>query len=138
MPVFPSAAWCAAVVAAVNLDPETADAGRGFSGCVACVVEGPRAFAAWCRVGGGRIEEWRVLAAPAEIEDLAPGHVARASLETWRGILDGSRDPVEAVLQRQLVVVGDLRPLVERLQHQGLAKRVLAAIETRFDSEDER
>ena len=134
MPVFPSEAWCAAAVAAANGDPETAAAGQGFEGDVACVVEGPRPFAAWCRVGGGRIREWRVLSGPAEVEALAPGHVARASLETWRGLLTGAVDPVEAVLLRQLKVVGEVQPLVERIRHKGLAARVLAALDTRFDA----
>lgn len=133
MPVFPSEAWCAAAVAAANGDPEAASAGQGFRGDVACVVDGPRPFAAWCRVGEGRIQEWRVLAAVDEVEGLSPDYVARASLATWRGLLEGTVDPVEAVLLRRLQVVGDLQPLVERVRHKGLAKRVLARLDTRFE-----
>jgi hypothetical protein len=135
VPVFPSEAWCAAAIAAANADPESARAGRGFAGDVACVVDAPRFFAAWCRVADGRIREWRVLAGPAELDELAPAYVARAALATWRGLLEGTVDPVEAVLARRLRVVGDLQPLVERIRHKGLAKRVLAAVETCFEGE---
>ncbi len=137
MPVFPSEAWCAAAVAAVNGDPEAAVAGRGFEGDVACVVDEPRFFAAWCRVGAGRIREWRVLAGPDEVEELAPDYRARASLATWRGLLEGTVDPVEAVLEKRLHVVGDLAPLVQRLRYKGLAGRVLAGLETCFDATGE-
>lgn len=138
MPLFPSEAWCAAAVAAVHSDPESAEAGRGFAGSVALVVEGARPFTAWCRLGSGRIQEWRVLADPGQLEALLPRYIARASLDVWRGLLEGTRDPVEAVLERQLRLVGDLQPLVERLRYRDLGKRVLASIETRFDPEDAR
>ena len=132
MPSFPSEEWCAAVVAAASADPQAEEAGAGFAGDVAVVVDGPSFFAAWGRIAGGRVLEWRVLRDAEEVEELAPAYLARASLATWRGLLEGKVDPVEAVLERKLRVKGDLAPLVERIRFKGVAGRVLARVETRF------
>ena len=59
----------------------------------------------------------------------------QAPYSVWKGILTGSVDPIEAVLRRRIHVEGDLQPLVERMQHKGLAERVLGRIETDFIDE---
>jgi hypothetical protein len=138
VPRFPSEEWCAAVVAAATADPQAGEAAAGFAGDLAVVVDGPEFFGAWGRIGGGRLLEWRVLRNADEVEELAPAYLARASLSTWRGLLEGTIDPVEAVLERKLRVEGDLAPLVERIRFKGVAGRVLARVETRFDAGGER
>jgi hypothetical protein len=138
VPLFPSEEWCAAVVAAASADPQAAEAAAGFAGDVAVVVEGSPFFAAWGRIGGGRILEWRVLRDADEVDELAPAYLARASLATWRGLFEGRIDPVEAILERKLRVAGDLSPLVERIRFKGVAGRVLDRVETRFDAGGER
>lgn len=136
MPVFPSEAWCRAVIEAASSDPEAAAAARGWSGDVGVVVEAEGAwpaFVVWGRAGEAGVESWRVLADPAELDELRPAYVARASRSTWRGLLERRIDPVEAVLFRKLKVQGDAEQLLARTRFKGLAKRVLAAVETTFD-----
>jgi hypothetical protein len=137
MPVFPSKEWCEEAAAALNADPESARAGKGFTGEIAAAVlpEPPDlrdGFAIWVRPEGGRIAELRVLEDLDEIEEIEPAYVARATYATWKGLLLGSLDPIEAVLQHKIDFRGDLRQLVERAQYKDLIRRVLSRVPTTF------
>ncbi|MFY0576194.1 hypothetical protein ACN28S_19155 [Cystobacter fuscus] len=50
----------------------------------------------------------------------------------WKQLLQGSLDPVEAVLRRRISVKGDLQQLIERLRFKGIADRVLSGLKTEY------
>lgn len=136
MPLFPSLEWCRAVVEAANADPDAAAAGQGWRGDVACVVERPGGpFVFWCNPVGGRIADWKVLHDEDELEERDPAYVIRAPLSTWRGLIEGSLDPVQALIERRIRVKGDAEPVIARARHKGLTARVLAAVEHVFPEE---
>jgi putative sterol carrier protein len=137
MPVFPSRAWCEEALRILEADPETLRAGHGWTADIGVVVEAEpgmldRSFVLYLRPVHGRIEQWKVLVDADDLDEFDPAYRIQAPYSLWKGFLLGTEDPVEAVLRRRLTVQGDLQPLMERMQHKGLAERVLAQIETRF------
>lgn len=137
--VFPSQAWLAAVIAAVNRHPELPLALRGLGDDMAAVVEAdPPAlrspFAAYGRHQGGRIASVRVLSDPDEIWELEPAYVVRAPYRVWKALLRGD-DPVKAALSGRVKVEGDLEALVRRTGYRHIVDAALASIATEFADE---
>jgi putative sterol carrier protein len=140
MPIFPSKEWCELAVRLVNDDPESAQAGKGWTGDFGAVVLAepgklPRPFTAHLVPRDGRLEKLRVLADPDDLEEIEPAYLLRAPYSVWKGLIRGELDPVEAVLKRKIDVRGDLQPLMERLRYKGIADRVMARLETTFVDE---
>ena len=140
MPDFPSRAWCEEALRALQADPETVRAGLGWSADIGVVVEAEagkldRPFVVYLQPVDGRIKTWRVLVDPDDLDEFEPAYRIQAPYSVWKGVLLGTLDPVEAVLRRRVLVEGNLQPLVERMQHKGLAERVLGRINTRFVDE---
>lgn len=140
MPIFPSKEWCEEAVRLVNEDPEAAQAGAGWDGDFGAVI--------LCEVGAleetftvhvvpkdGKIVKLKVLRDPDDLEEIEPAYLAKAPYSVWKGLIQGTLDPVEAVLKRRIDVRGDLQPLIERLKYKGIADRVMAALNTRFADE---
>lgn len=140
MPVFPSREWCEEAIRLINADPESVIAGEGWAGDVGAVIEAEpgklaRSFVAHCVPRDGRIEHFRVLDDPDDLEELSPAYKVRAPYSVWKGLLQGTLDPVEAVLRRQVAIQGNLQPIVERLRHRAIADRVFARLATTFADE---
>jgi putative sterol carrier protein len=140
MPQFPSRAWCQEALRLLEADPETVRAGKGWTADIGVVVEAEagkldKPFVVYVRPVEGRIEEWKVLVDPDDLDEFEPVYRIRAPYSVWKGFLTGTVDPIEAVLRRRVQVDGDLQPLVERMQHKGLAERVLERIQTDFIDE---
>lgn len=140
MPEFPSRAWCQEALRLLEADPETVRAGKGWTADIGVVVEAEpgklaRPFVVYLRPVEGRIEEWKVLVDPDDLDEFEPAYRIQAPYSVWKGFLTGAVDPIEAVLRRRVQVDGDLQPLVERMQHKGLAERVLERIQTDFIDE---
>jgi putative sterol carrier protein len=140
MPVFPSRGWAETAMAMVNADPEIVAAGRGWKGEFGLVIESEPGkleehFVAWVRPDEGRIAELRVLADPDDLDELEPAYRIRAPYSVWKGLLIGSVDPVQAILQRTLRVEGDVQPILERMRYKDIGARVLARLQTRFIDE---
>jgi putative sterol carrier protein len=140
MALFPSKEWCEEVVRLANADPQAAEAGAGWKGDLGMVVE-PEAgklaqpFAVYCVPEGGRISQWRVLEDPDELDEIEPAYLARAPYSTWKGLLRGTLDPVEAILKRKIRMEGDLQPVIERMRYKGIGDRVLSQVSTQFADE---
>lgn len=140
MPVFPSREWCEEAIRLVNADPEIALAGHGWEGDFGVVIE-PEAnalaepFVVHVVPEAGRITSWEVLEDPDDLEDLEPAYVARAPYSTWKALMAGTLDPIEAVLRRRVSMTGDLQPLIERLRYKAIAERVFSSLGTRFVDE---
>jgi putative sterol carrier protein len=137
MPEFPSRAWCEEALRLLEADPETVRAGRGWTADIGVVVDAEkgkleRPFVVYLRPVDGKIERWEVLVDPDDLDEFDPAYRIRAPYSVWKGFLLGTVDPIEAVLRRRVQVEGELQPLVERMQHKGLAERVLDRIETHF------
>jgi hypothetical protein len=127
-------------MAMVNADPEIVAAGRGWKGEFGLVIESEPGkleehFVAWVRPDEGRIAELRVLADPDDLDELEPAYRIRAPYSVWKGLLIGSVDPVQAILQRTLRVEGDVQPILERMRYKDIGARVLARLQTRFIDE---
>jgi len=140
MPAFPSRAWCEEALHLLEADPETRQAGQGWTADFGVVVDAEpgkleRPFVVYVRPVNGRVERWSVHPDPDDLDELDPVYRIRAPYTVWKGVLLGTVDPIEAVLRRRVEVQGDIQPLIEKMQHKGLAERVLSAIDTRFVDE---
>ncbi len=135
MPIFPSKEWADEAVRLANADPEVAAAGADWVGDFGIVIEAEpgkldSTFAVHVVPGGGRVERWKILRDPDELEEIEPAYLARAPYSVWKALLKGDLDPVEAVLRRQITLAGDVQPLIERARYKGISDRVLARIRT--------
>lgn len=136
---FPSPEWAAALVAALNRQPDLPSALSGLAADLAAVVEAqppavPRDLAVWGRHQGGRIAEWRMLEDPDEILEIEPAYVVRASYRVWKALLRGE-DPLQAALSGRVRVQGDLEALVRRARFRHVVDAALAAVPTAFADE---
>jgi hypothetical protein len=131
---FASSEWVAAVVEALNRQPDLARALAGLGDDAAFVVERdppawPRDVAAWARHERGRVAAWRVLPDADDLLELEPAYVIRAPYRTWRALLGGG-DPVQAALSGRVKVEGDLEALVRRSGYRHVVDAALAAVRT--------
>lgn len=134
---FPSEAWCQALIAAINEDPETRLASDGWEGdFAAAIVDVPglpeRDFVVFCRPERGRVGGFRRLAGAWEMEELAPAYEARATYETWKALLTGRLDPFAAILARKLRFAGNLEPIIARARFREILRRAAAKVSTDF------
>lgn len=137
---FPSKEWCEEAVRLVNEDPERSLAAKGWQGEIGIIIDAEpgrlaRPFVVHVVPSDARIEKLRVLDDPDDLDEFEPAYLARAPYTVWKQLLQGSLDPVEAVLRRRIAVKGDLQQLVERLRFKGIADRVFAQLETEFVDE---
>lgn len=132
MAAFPSEQWCREAIESLNADPDARAAAAGWTGDFGVVIdraEGPLAISLGAPVDGA-------LPAPIfvpldELNDLEPTYFARASEADWWQLIDGTLDPIAAIVQKRLVVRGDLTQVIARLQYRGLAERWLAHLQRR-------
>ena len=73
-----------------------------------------------------------VLVDPDDLDEFEPVYRIRAPYSVWKGLLQGTVDPVQAIVQRKLRVDGDVQPILERMRYKDVASRVLARLETLF------
>jgi putative sterol carrier protein len=137
---FPSKEWCEEAVRLLNDDPERSLAAQGWQGDIGVIVDAEpgklaRAFVVHVIPRDARIEKLRVLDEPDDLDELEPAYLARAPYTVWKQLLQGSLDPVEAVLRRRIAVKGDLQQVIERLRFKGIADRLLADLKTEFVDE---
>ena len=137
---FPSKEWCEQAVRLVNEDPERSQAAQGWQGEIGIIVDAEpgklaKAFVVHVVPRDARIEKLRVLDDPDDLDEYEPAYLARAPYTVWKHLLQGSLDPVEAVLRRRIAVKGDLQQLIERLRFKGIADRVFAQLKTEFVDE---
>jgi putative sterol carrier protein len=140
MPKFPSKEWCEEAVRLTNSDHEAVAAGQGWTGDFGAIVDAepgklPSPFVIHIVPKNGRLEKLLVLDDPDDLEEFEPAYVARAPYSVWKQLLQGTLDPVEAVLKRRIAVKGDLQPLIERMRYKGIADRVFATLKTEFIDE---
>src|SRR5215211_2745010 len=133
MPIFPSKEWCEEAIRVLNADPEVVEAGAGWEGDFGAIVEPEpdnlrRAFCVHVVPRNGRIEKFNVLVDQDDLDDIEPAYVVRARYSIWKGLIQGTADPMEVLMKGQIDVRGNLQPLLERLRYRGIAKRVLAGL----------
>jgi len=124
-------------VALFNADPDSLAAGQGWTGDFGVVIEAERgkleqAFVAYLAPKDGRIAELRILVDPDDLDEFEPVYRLQAPYSVWKGLLRGTVDPVQAIVQRKLRVDGDVQPILERMRYKDVAIRVLARLETQF------
>lgn len=140
MPTFPSKEWAEEAIRLFNSDPEATLAGAGWEGDFGAIVLSEpgkltAAFVAHLVPKGGQIVKFKVLADPDDLDEIEPAYLAKAPYSVWKGLIQGTLDPVEAVLKRRIDLKGDIQPLMERLKYKGIADRVMAKLETTFADE---
>jgi hypothetical protein len=141
MPIFPSKEWCEEAVRLANSDPESADAGEGWEGDFGAIIDAEpgklaKPFVVYCvPTATGQITKLKVLPDPDDLDELEPAYLARAPYSVWKALLQGTLEPMEAVLRRRISFKGNVQPLVERMRFKGIADRVLAKLETVFVDE---
>ena len=140
MPIFPYKEWCEEAIRLVNADTEVEQAGVGWQGDFGAVIDPEpgklaKPFTVHVVPKGGRIEKFKVLPDPDDLEEIEPAYLARAPYSVWKGLILGTVDPVEAVLKKRIEVKGDLQPLIERLKYKGIADRVMGSLQTKFVDE---
>jgi hypothetical protein len=131
---FASRAWIEAAVAALNAQPDLAQALAGLGADAALVVEAdppafPRSVAVHGAHAGGRIARARLLDDADDVLELEPAYVLRAPYRVWRELLQGG-DPVRAALSGRIRVEGDLEALVRRVRYRYVVDAALAAVAT--------
>ncbi len=129
MSAFPSEAWCRNAVRLLNADPEAAGAAQGWEGDFGLIID-TEGEPIGIRIGApvdGQLPEPRFVTAET-VEQDAPRYFARSSQRDWWALIAGELDPVAAIVQKRLVVRGDLTPVIVRLQYRGLAQRWLEHI----------
>lgn len=140
MATFPSEAWCREAIALAEAEPDFAAACEGFGGDFAVVMRADAALAkAFCvhlRPEAGRVRDFRVLDDADEAEALRPAYLACADYRTWKALLLGTLDPVEAIVRRKVQIEGDVQPLIERARFRGIIDRVLQTLPTTFIDEE--
>jgi hypothetical protein len=99
---FGSREWIAALVSALEAQPDLPRALDGLGRDAALVVEAdppafPRTVAVYGEQERGRIARWRILADEDEVLELEPAYVLRAPYRLWQSLLSGG-DPVQAAL----------------------------------------
>lgn len=140
MSVFPSREWCEEAIRLVNSDPEIVQVADGWEGDFGVVIDPDGSalstpFVVHIVPEGGRITSWEILEDPDDLEDIEPAYLARAPYGIWKSLMNGTLDPIEAVLRRRVSMTGDLQPLIERLRYKTIAERVISRLETRFIDE---
>ncbi len=120
-----SAAWCAAAVKAFNDDPDAAEALEGWRGDVGLFADD---VGVWLAAPvNDRLAQAQLMPV-AELEAKAPTSTAKASLQTWAELIEGRLDPIAAVVQKRLMLKGDVHQIASRMGYRGLAERWLSAI----------
>jgi putative sterol carrier protein len=137
MPVFPSKEWCEEAIRLINSDPESVAAGEGWQGDFGIVIDPEpgklaKSFVVHCVPQDGKVNRFKLLADPDDLDEYEPAYLARGPYSVWKGLIRGTVDPVEAVLRRWIAVTGEIQPLIERMRYKGIADRVLARLPTQF------
>ncbi len=129
MPEFPSEAWCKDAIRLLNEDPDAAGAAQGWDADFGVVIDAP-AGPFGIHIGApvdGRLPEPSFRPA-TEVEAAGPRYFARATQADWWALIEGGLDPIAAIVQKRLVIRGDLTQVIARLQYRGLAERWLERI----------
>jgi hypothetical protein len=114
--VFPSAQWLADYVTQINASAGFADAAKTFEADIAYVFEAEPDLGVpediWCRAefGGGRCRTADYDIDPAEGRRAA--FVIRAPYSRWKDVIQGRIDPMEGMLDGDLMVTGHLPTLL--------------------------
>ncbi|MGQ0504727.1 MAG: SCP2 sterol-binding domain-containing protein [Myxococcaceae bacterium] len=137
MPQFPSRDWVEQVLKLLDQDPDRADAAEGWAGDFGVIVDAEpglldKSFVVHLEPEKGRLKRFTVLDDPDDLEELEPAYFARAKYSAWKGLLQGTTNPLQLLLRRELTVRGDLQQVAERARFKGMAERVLSQIQTTF------
>ncbi|MFF5425153.1 MULTISPECIES: SCP2 sterol-binding domain-containing protein [unclassified Streptomyces] len=116
MSVFPSAEWLQAYVRLINDSEEFEEAASTFEADIAFVFEAEeeRGVPAdiWCltEFGGGKCKWAEYDVGETRAKDAT--FVIRAPYTAWKGVIEGEIDPIEGMLDGDLMVTGHLPTLL--------------------------
>ncbi|WBC07464.1 SCP2 sterol-binding domain-containing protein [Micromonospora sp. WMMA1947] len=139
MPVFPSAEWLDGYVERINSSEEFEDAARTFEADIAFVFEAESengvAADIWCLAtfGDGKCQQ-----ADYDVEqERAAGatFVIRAPYSRWKDVIQGRIDPIEGMLDGDLVVTGHLPTLLRYVRATDELVNLAAKVSSSFVDE---
>jgi hypothetical protein len=139
MSVFPSAQWLAEYVTQINTSAEFADAAQTFEADIAYVFEAepdrgvPEDI--WCRAefGGGTCRTAGYDIDPAEGKRAT--FVIRAPYSRWKDVIQGRIDPMEGMLDGDLMVTGHLPTLLRYVRAANELVTLAAKVSSSFVDE---
>lgn len=135
MPEFPTDPWVQEFITQINGSAEYADAGAGWEGDVAIVIEAqpdrglPGTVWALLELhdgaclGGGVVDEERGARAP---------FVIRASYSRWKDVILGDLDPIKGMMQGKLKVGGDLPKIIRYARATNELAHLTQLVDTTF------
>lgn len=124
-----SAAFVRQAIAWLNEDPDLPLAAVGWSGDFGIVIRrAPEPLVVMLRapMGGRFLDPEFVSEATLAEADVA--YQAIGDEDTFHALIVGALDPILAIVQKRLLVRGNLQPVVARLAHKGLAERWLTRL----------
>ncbi|MBM0233570.1 SCP2 sterol-binding domain-containing protein [Micromonospora sp. STR1_7] len=139
MPVFPSAEWLDGYVERINSSEEFEDAARTFEADIAFVFEAEPENGVpadiWCLAtfGDGKCRQ-----ADYDVEqESAAGatFVIRAPYSRWKDVIEGRIDPIEGMLDGDLVVTGHLPTLLRYVRATDELVNLAAKVSSSFVDE---
>jgi hypothetical protein len=136
MAVFPSSEWLTEYVDRINSSATFAEAAQTFEADISYVFEAdpdqgvPRDI--WCRAAfaGGRCQWAEYDVDPVQARTAM--FVIRAEYARWRDIIEGRIDPIEGMLDGDLLVTGHLPTLLRHVRAADELVRLAAQVSTSF------
>lgn len=139
MPVFPSAGWLDEYVARINSSEEFEDAARTFEADIAFVFEAEPKLGVpadiWCLASFG---DGKCKSAEYDVDarqSATATFVIRAPYSRWREVIEGRLDPIEGMLDGDLVVTGHLPTLLKYVRATDELVSLAAKVSSSFVSD---
>ncbi|TDB86230.1 hypothetical protein E1264_18605 [Actinomadura sp. KC216] len=136
MPVFPSAEWLDEYVRCMNTSEEFADAARTFEADITYVFEADQEKGLpkdiWCRADfAGGMCRWAKFDISPE-EGAGSQFTIRAPYTVWKDVIQGRIDPMEGMLDGDLLVTGHLPTLLRYVRAANELVTLSAAVSSSF------
>jgi putative sterol carrier protein len=138
MAEFPSDAWWAEFVKAINASPGYAAAAADWEGAVSLVIEAepdksvPETLWGWLDLWHGACRSGAFV--PEEEGAQAP-YVVRAPYSRWKAVIRRELDPIKGMMQGKLKVTGDLPRLIREVNAASELVTLASSVPTEFVDE---
>ena len=125
---FPSAAWTAEFIDAINSSDAYASAAKNWEGDISLVIEGSAAI---------YLDLWHGVCRSGEyLEDPDSKDAAfkiTTSMEKWRRVLEGRLDPIQGLMTRQIKLDGNLVKIMKNVKAAQELVKCATTVDTTFE-----
>jgi len=129
MALFASDKWVEALQEEANADEEMARAAKGFDATIQFLIEnaGDRGnLPFWIHMEDGQFLEVR--SGKKECDYTITGEYP-----VWKEILEGKRDPLQAIMARKLLFEGNMQAIMKYIKAVSLLMEAVQRVPTEFD-----